>query len=185
MRQADAGAGARRGTAFHRVLELVDYDQRDEWVSDGSAGFEKLQQWLYALTETGKIEREDLELVNISGLIHFLRSPLAERMTRAHSSKKLFREQPFVMGIPADEAGEGLPHNEMITVQGIIDAFFIENEGIVLLDYKTDRVREEGELIARYQTQLDLYAKALGRAFGLPVRQKLIYSTELGRQIEL
>ena len=185
MRQADAGAGARRGTAFHRVLELVDYDQRDEWVRDGSAGFEKLQQWLYALTETGKIEREDLELVNISGLIHFLRSPLAERMTRAHSSKKLFREQPFVMGIPADEAGEGLPHNEMITVQGIIDAFFIENEGIVLLDYKTDRVREEGELIARYQTQLDLYAKALGRAFGLPVRQKLIYSTELGRQIEL
>ena len=126
-----------------------------------------------------------LELVNISGLIRFLRSPLAERMTRAHSSKKLFREQPFVMGIPADEAGEGLPHNEMITVQGIIDAFFIENEGIVLLDYKTDRVREEGELIARYQTQLDLYAKALGRAFGLPVRQKLIYSTELGRQIEL
>lgn len=61
----------------------------------------------------------------------------------------------------------------------------IEDGKIVLVDYKTDRVNEAGELIARYKTQLDLYAKALQKAFGIQAAQKLIYSTALGCEISL
>jgi ATP-dependent helicase/nuclease subunit A len=106
-------------------------------------------------------------------------------MAQAWQRGQLFREQPFVMGVPADQAGEGLPHEEMVTIQGIIDAFLIEEGNIVLVDYKTDRVSEAGELVARYQTQLNLYAEALQKAYGIPVSRKLIYSTALGCEISL
>ena len=74
----------------------------------------------------------------------------------------------------------------MVTIQGIIDAFLIEEGKIILGDYKTDRVGEAGELIARYQTQLNLYAEAcLQKAYGIPLRRSWIYSTALGREISL
>ncbi len=181
----DAAAGARRGTAFHRVLELVDYDLRDRWIADGNEGREELDKWLKSLPDSGKITAEDAALVSASRVLHFMRTPLAGRMARAQKEGRLFREQPFVMGCPADQVSEGLPHDEMVTIQGIIDAFFIEEEQIILVDYKTDRVREAGELTARYRTQLNLYAEALQKAYGLPVARKLIYSTALGREIDV
>ncbi len=180
---ADGGAGARRGTAFHRVLELVDYKNRSEWIEGGKEGYVKLQEWLQALPAAGRIEKEDAALVSPSRVMHFMRSPLAGRMARAQMEGKLFREQPFVMGVPADRVGEGLPHDEIVTVQGIIDAFFIEDGRIILVDYKTDRVSEAAELVLRYQTQLNLYADALEKALMLPVAQKLIYSTALGGEV--
>lgn len=181
---SDPGSGARRGTAFHRVLELIEYEHRDEWIGSPE-GHMKLTEWLKGLPAGGKISEEDLGLVSVSRLLHFLQSPLAERMARAGRCGQLFREQPFVMGVPADQAGQGLPHDEMVMIQGIIDAFMIEDGKIVLVDYKTDRVNEAGELIARYKTQLDLYAEALQKAFGIPAAQKLIYSTALGCEISL
>ena len=181
---SDPGSGARRGTAFHRVLELMVYEHRDEWIGS-LEGHMKLTEWLKGLPAGGKISEEDLGLVSVSRLLHFLQSPLAERMARDGRCGQLFREQPFVMGVPADQAGQGLPHDEMVMIQGIIDAFMIEDGKIVLVDYKTDRVNEAGELIARYKTQLDLYAEALQKAFGIPAAQKLIYSTALGCEISL
>ena len=73
-----------------------------------------------------------------------------------------------------------LTHEEDLTlIQGIIDVFWIEDDGIVLLDYKTDHVTADIELIGRYQTQLRLYAEALERIFSdrkLKVKEVLIYS---------
>ena len=66
-------------------------------------------------------------------------------------------------------------------VQGIIDVFWMENDKIILLDYKTDRVKQAQELLMRYQTQLQLYADALSRVFSTDTKkmvaeEKLIYS---------
>lgn len=177
--------GAIRGTAFHRVLELMEYEHRGEWIAEDRQGRDKLTKWLKDLPAGGKISEEEIGLVSVSRLMRFLKSPLAERMADAWKAGQLFREQPFVMGVPADQVGEGLPHDEIVTVQGIIDAFMIEDGKIVLVDYKTDRVSEAGELTARYQTQLDLYAEALRKAYGMPVAQKLIYSTALDCEILL
>ena len=80
-------------------------------------------------------------------------------------------------------------HEEDLTlIQGIIDVFWIEKDGIVLLDYKTDRVQQAKELIDRYETQLKLYADALERVFGarkLKVKEILIYSFSLEQLITL
>ncbi|MDO5475855.1 MAG: UvrD-helicase domain-containing protein [Eubacteriales bacterium] len=192
-----AGMGARRGTAFHRVLECLDYRDRQKLLDQGSEG---LRAFLQALVDARKISREDADLVSLRQLGTFLESPVAARMEQASANDALFREQPFVLGIPADRVqAAGLPavktgepdgagsssrlQEEMVTVQGIIDAFFIEDEKIILLDYKTDRVRTGQELADRYRVQLDLYADALAGALGLPVAEKLLYSTALGQTV--
>lgn len=75
--------------------------------------------------------------------------------------------------------------SDTVLVQGIIDVFFVEEDGIVLLDYKTDRVQQAEELVKRYQAQLQLYALALGRTMDLPVKEILIYSFYLEKMIAL
>ena len=160
----------------------MDYADRAKLISEGS---EALREWIRKRVKEGRISADDAALVNTSGVLDFLRSSLAGRMEAADKSGLLYREQPFVMGVPADRIDPAFPADEMITVQGIIDAFFIEKDQIILVDYKTDRVQNAGELVMRYKTQLNLYAEALERAYGLPVAEQILYSTALRKQIVL
>ena len=99
---------------------------------------------------------------------------------------KLYKEKPFVFGSDAKNLfGDETASDEMILVQGIIDVFFEEEDGIVLLDYKTDRVDEEDELVLRYEKQLQLYKSAIEKAYNVPVKEVLIYSFALEKEIEL
>ena len=70
-------------------------------------------------------------------------------------------------------------------VQGIADCVFEENDQLVIVDYKTDHVKTPEELCERYREQLRIYAYALSRITGLTVRQCLLYSFALGREIEV
>ena len=70
-------------------------------------------------------------------------------------------------------------------IQGVIDVYYLTEEGVVLLDYKTDRVNKAEELVTRYKKQLDYYAKALERLLGMPVIGKEIYSFALNETIEV
>ena len=77
--------------------------------------------------------------------------------------------------------------NEVILTQGIIDAYFEEDDGLVLIDYKTDAVYrgQENVLINRYRVQLEYYQKALERMLHRPVKEKYIYSFSLEKEIEI
>ena len=86
------------------------------------------------------------------------------------------------MGIPASELFEGASE-ELVLIQGIVDVCWKEEDGIVLLDYKTDAVKNGSQLIRRYATQLELYAKALTKAAGEPVKEKLMYSFGLHKVV--
>ena len=128
------------------------------------------------MLEKGFIADEMYKLVNPKLIEGFVASKVGQRMAEAAARGDLFREKPFVM----DYDG--------VLVQGIIDAFWLENDKIVLLDYKTDRVNEAHELVDRYKTQLDLYADALGRIFSAgdknaEIKEKLIYSFRLQKSI--
>lgn len=108
-------------------------------------------------------------------------------MREAARRGQLFREQPFVIGVDMaevypDSAGK---EEDKILVQGIIDAWFQEEDGIVVLDYKTDQVKTADQLVEKYHAQLDYYAKALEQLLGRPVREKIIYSFTLQEEIIL
>lgn len=123
-------------------------------------------------------------MVNAEDVALFAASALGQRMAEAERGGRLYREQPFVFGVGAKEINPEWPEDETVLVQGIIDAFFYEGDGIVLLDYKTDFVRSPEVLVSRYQVQLDSYADALGRVTGKTVKERFIYSFCLKKAIK-
>ena len=107
-----------------------------------------------------------LEAVNQEKILRFLQKELAYRMWAASRRGELSVEQPFVLGVEARRLGEAFPEGETVLVQGIIDAFFVEEGQIVLLDYKTDVIRTMEDLWNRYQVQLDYYQEAVEKLTG-------------------
>ena len=171
--------GALRGTAYHRVMECLDYqktENRDEIRR-------QLREWV----DARKMERKEAESVRVKDIWNFVETPLGQRMKAASEKRLLFREQPFVIARKASELDPQWQCEENVLVQGIIDAYFIEDEEIVLVDYKTDFVRrgEEQKLIDRYHVQLEDYAQALERMTGRKVKERYIYSFTLGEAFSL
>ena len=91
------------------------------------------------------------------------------------------------MQICANEIRDEWKTNEPILIQGIIDAYFIEDGDYILIDYKTDNIpmKNENILIERYALQLQLYAKALEKSTGKRVRESMIYSTMLRKCVNI
>jgi ATP-dependent helicase/nuclease subunit A len=102
-------------------------------------------------------------------------------MWQAQRGGGLYREQPFVLGIDARRLKSSFPEEETVLIQGIIDVFFEEEDGVVLLDYKTDSVGTLRELWNRYETQLDYYQEAIEKIFGKKVKECILYSFHLGK----
>ena len=170
--------GAARGTAYHRVMECLDYAEADTE--------EQLRAQLKRLLESQKMTEQEAECIRIRDIRRFVESGLGQRMKKAAMKKHLYREQPFVIQRSASMLDDGWK-NETVLVQGIIDAYFMEEEEIVLVDYKTDRVRrgQEQKLIDLYHVQLEDYARALERMTGKRVKEKIIYSFTLQKEILL
>ena len=207
VEQETANRGALRGTAVHRVMECYDF-----------ASEKSVHEQMEAMEKEEKITADMRALVREQTVADFVSSETGRRMALAQRGGALYREKPFVMGFTEEELenygfGVGsntdsceniyektdsdqekeeqkkVRHEEDLTlIQGIIDVFWIEKDGIVLLDYKTDRVQQAKELIDRYETQLKLYADALERVFAarkLKVKEILIYSFSLEQLITL
>ena len=162
--------GAARGTAYHRVLECLDYERVE------SIG--EIQEQIQEMLKDGKIDQDAFDSIRIEQIFHFVSSDLGKRMKLADGQKKLWREQQFVMSIPAEEQNPEWGKDAQILVQGIIDAFFEEADGLVLVDYKTDYVPkgQEQELVKKYRKQLWYYARALERVRKKPVKEAYLYS---------
>lgn len=138
-----------------------------------------LHVFLSGEAESGRLTKEYLEAVREKRIVKFLCSELAWRMWRAQRLGKLYREQPFVLGIDARRLRADFPDQETVLIQGIIDVFFEEEDGLVLLDYKTDSVASMKELWNRYETQIDYYQEALQKLYGKPVKERILYSFHL------
>lgn len=174
----DEVSGTMRGNAYHRVMELLDFSK----VSTA----EELWKQMKELEREKVLDEAYLPLIRKDRMENFLSSELAARMKKAAQKGKLYRESPFVLGLPASELSKEFPSDETVLIQGIIDAYFEEEDGLVVLDYKTDRVQEEKDLINRYADQLEHYANALTRLTGNKrVKEKIIYSFTLNRMILL
>ncbi|MCR5847928.1 MAG: helicase-exonuclease AddAB subunit AddA [Lachnospiraceae bacterium] len=172
--------GAERGSAYHRVMELMDFAN----IYDGDI-LENLRSHRAQMTEKLFIYEEDDALVDEKKILRFLETDLSKRMSEASKHGKLYLEQPFVLSVAANEVNDEFPEDERILVQGVIDVYFEEDGQLILMDYKTDRVDSGEELIARYKTQLDYYAEALSRLEKKKVAEVLIYSFSLGEVIKV
>lgn len=168
--------GAVKGTAYHRAMELLPLDR--------ITSREETEACLKQMVEEQRYTKENRSLIDSRAIWRFLQSPLGKRMSCALAEGRLHREQQFIIGIPAREMGAG-DSDELVLIQGIIDAYFEEPDGLVLMDYKTDRADNEEVLIRHYREQLDYYGRALTQMTGKPVKERLIYSFALNRAISV
>lgn len=171
---ADISA-AQKGTLMHRFMQLCDYESASASVSEE----------VNRLKESGAFTEQEASLLNINGLKRFFDSELYKRMSK---SKNVMREKSFIVKFSDIDADESLNEQYAGTdgmMQGIADCIFEEDDGYVLLDYKTDRVNSVSELNERYSAQLMLYKAAFGIILDKPVIKSYIYSLSLSEAVEV
>lgn len=160
-------AANERGSAYHRVMECLDYSV--------SVNLDGVKADINRMLETGKMNELQVKSVNPWDIYTFVQSDTGRRVANAVNCGNVRREQPFVF------------EYEGQLIQGIIDLCFEEDGELVIVDYKTDRVMKgkagEKELVKRYAIQLDYYAKALEQLTGKTVKEKIVYSFALGKEI--
>lgn len=163
---------AQKGTLVHLVLqylnEKIEYDK------------EKIEELLFSLVDKKIITEKEKTVIDADKILGFTKTDIWKEMKTA---KEVEKEKPFYINIPAKEIyGEDI--DEEILVQGVIDLYYItEKDEFVLVDYKTDRVQGEAELLQKYSTQLKIYKDALEKSLHREVDRVYIYSTYLGKEI--
>ena len=177
--QEETVSGTTRGSAYHRLLEIFPFERQENWTAA------KIRTVIEECKADRRLSEEYAAAINVYKIRAFLQTPLAARMAKAAKNNRLHREQPFVLGLSANRLNTDFPEDETVLIQGIIDVYLEEEDGIVLADYKTDLVKDPKELILRYRVQLDYYEEALVRLTGKCVKEKLIYSFGLEQEITL
>ena len=177
LKEEEALTGASRGSAYHKLLELLDFSSE----YDG----EKLTRTIERLRMEGSLSPEMAECIRPRDILRFFSCASGKRMAEAARRGGLYKEQPFVISVDASDIYPDADTNEKILVQGIIDVYFEEPDGLVVLDYKTDKVKKGEELKEKYHAQLDYYARALERLAEKPVKEKIIYSFALEEEIKV
>ena len=168
---------AEKGTALHTYMQFARYETAEVHPEEETA---RLVLNRFLTVQQG-------ESLDYRKIRTFFASPLYRRI---RASSRCLREVHFTVDQPVDAfLPETLPDNspdfsqESLVVQGIADCVFEENGELVIVDYKTDRVKSPSELVQRYRGQLQIYARALTQTLGRPIRECLLYSFHLGREI--
>ena len=167
---------AQKGTLTHLCLQKLK--PKKEY------NLEKIQTLIQNLEMNKIITEKEREAINPYKILQFTKSKIWEQLKNA---KEYYQERPFYINVPASEIyNEDIDEN--VLVQGIIDLYFVNEIGnIVLVDYKTDYVEngKELELVEKYKNQLELYKQALEEALNTKVDKVYIYSVYLEKEIEI
>ena len=174
---------AEKGTAMHFVMQKLDLNKVNL--------LNEIKEQIKDMFEKGLITKDEEESINIFKIQKFFKSNLGQRLLKAYKeNKQVFRELPFITEIPVKRIEKDLIdkifNNEKLRLQGIIDCFFEEDDGIVLLDYKTDYVEngKEKEILDKYRVQIDLYTETLERVIGKKVKERYLYLFGIDKEVK-
>ena len=168
MERVQALNSAQIGTLMHLCIQKLD--EKKEYT------LEDIKEFIQDLKQRNIISELEAKSVNINMLYNYTKSSLWQELKKA---KEIHKEQPFYINIPANKIYDEAEENETILVQGIIDLYYINKEGkLILVDYKTDYVTngDVSKLEERYRVQLDLYKIALENATGKKVDKAMIWA---------
>ena len=164
-RRPDAD-GAARGTVIHRFLSLVDLDRIRE--AAGKNPERELEALCGRLKEEGVFTSTEASWIRTDKISRFFASPLGRRLL---ASPEVHREWEFNFSVP----------DRGILVQGMIDCAFREEDGWILVDYKTDKIRDEAAFTEEYRPQLAWYSEALSTLTGIPVKECWLYALSVDK----
>ena len=156
---------AKRGTAMHTFMQFCSYNDAKE----------NLEKEINRLKENGFLTKEQADCLDRAKLSSFFSSSFAKRMFEADN---IYREIKVNSFIKASDIYD-VDYDDKILVQGIADCVFEENGELILVDYKTDRVKSEEELLERYKKQIAFYRYSIEKTLKMPVKEAVLYSFHL------
>ena len=167
---------AERGTAMHAVMQYLDFAR--------PADEQSVREQVMQLRERRLLTPEQAAAIDVHEIAQFLRSPLAQRIRQA---KTLYREYRFALLVPATLYDPKVDEREQMMLQGVVDCCFDTPEGLVIVDFKTDRVRlgQEPERAEVYRPQLEAYSRALSRVLERNISERILYFFATGQEISL
>lgn len=169
--------GAQKGTLIHLCLQKMR--ETEEY------NLEKITELIEGLKDKEIITEIEAQNIDKEKLLEYTNSQL---WTELKQAKEIHKEHPFYINIKASRIYNQInkEDDEDILVQGVIDLFFIDKDDkLILVDYKTDYVQHENELVEKYKGQLDLYKEALEQSLDKKVDKICIYSVYLNKLIEI
>ena len=169
--------GAQKGTLIHLCLQKMK--ETEEY------NLEKITELIEELKDKEIITEIEAQNIDKEKLLEYTNSQL---WTELKQAKEIHKEHPFYINIKASRIYNQInkEDDEEILVQGVIDLFFIDKDDkLILVDYKTDYVQNENELVEKYKGQLDLYKEALEQSLNKKVDKMCIYSVYLNKLIEI
>ena len=169
--------GAQKGTLIHLCLQKMR--ETEEY------NLEKITELIEGLKDKEIITEIEAQNIDKEKLLEYTNSQL---WTELKQAKEIHKEHPFYINIKASRIYNQInkEDDENILVQGVIDLFFIDkDDNLILVDYKTDYVQHENELVEKYKGQLDLYKEALEQSLDKKVDKMCIYSVYLNKLIEI
>ena len=173
--QGEKLTSAEKGTALHAFMQFVDF----------KAARADMDAQLKALTDGGYLTAAQAQSIDRERAGRFIRSDL---VTRCLHAEQVYKEYRFNVRIPADRIDPDIEEafrEEKIILQGAVDLAFVEDGELVIVDYKTDRVKNPETLAGRYASQLLLYKDAMEECLGLPVKECLIYSIRHSTEVKV
>lgn len=165
--------GAEKGTAFHNFMERCDIKN----------ALESCEAEAERLCEDGFLTERQVELLDYKNLRNFLNGSLINRVLKSENYEREFQ---FTVKIDACEYNPELKKDfstEKIVMQGAVDLVFVEDGEAVIVDYKTDRVKDISKLKEIYHKQVELYKSAVEETTGLKVKEVMLYSVHLNKEI--
>lgn len=179
---------AEKGTIFHLAMQLLDFSKF--YTEDVSKIREEVKLQINSFVEKNIMSLDEAETIKINWIVKFIQSDIFKEIYIANKSEKLFKEKAIDYNIKLKNLfkDENISEDEKIMVVGIIDLFFEnENGEIILLDYKTDYVTKENleEVKARYKVQLDLYKSAIEDISGKKVAKNGLYLFGINEFVEI
>ncbi len=172
VRMFDERAGI--GTVYHKVMQYIDFFERDE---------EGVAREIKRLKEEIILSEEEANEVNPGIIARCLNSEIMELARAAERKGRCMRETPFMMYKPANELGGKFKTDDKVLVQGVID-LFINGDKKVLVDFKYSGL-DDKKLAEKYKTQLYLYKSAIESAVSAKIDRVVIYSFLTGSCVEL
>ena len=162
------------GNAVHKAMQYLNFAV----CTDVAA----VEAELMRLTRQGYLSEEQASMVNPQDIARFFSTELGQKLRQGN----VVREFKFSLLVPADVFGEGLAQ-EQVLLQGVVDCALLQEDGIVIIDFKTDAVTEDtiAQKQVQYAPQVLAYAQAMQRIYGKPVKQRLLYFFQLGRFVSV
>ena len=169
FRSADEIDSKSRGSITHYVIQHIDIHRTDT--------LEEIEKQLDEMIQNGIINSKQRSVVSSKSIYSFYGSGLGKRLKKA---KRVENEFKFYVRIKAKEIYPDLDTDAPLLLQGIADCFFFEEDGIVLIDYKTDNVsRYDVKRRSKvYSRQIEYYSRGISEIFDIPVKEKYLYFLE-------